>query len=250
MDLSFIRSEFITPFMFGFGSYFVLRLWGKWRGCILTILLAWVSFVYFGFIAVMIYNSPPVYITVCLVGFAVAFSARFLRFVGTVWYAVLYRIQDFVYAIADRRRAREWQAEYDRRRGQFEEDWQRRAYEAEAERARREEEARQFRERQNRQKQNQNRDRGEDRSEQKQGYQREQERKEQRYEPEPPKDTRSYAEILGLSGSWTKEELKTAYKRESQRTHPDRWIGKPEVVRKAMEEEFKRIQEAYNNLNK
>ena len=70
------------------------------------------------------------------------------------------------------------------------------------------------------------------------------------YEPEPPRDPRNYAEILGLSGNWTQEDLKTAYKRESQRTHPDKWVGKTEELCKMMEREYKMIQEAYRNLKK
>lgn len=42
--------------------------------------------------------------------------------------------------------------------------------------------------------------------------------------------------------------LKTVYKREAGRTHPDKWIGKPEAIRQAMEAEYKNIQEAYRRL--
>ena len=67
--------------------------------------------------------------------------------------------------------------------------------------------------------------------------------------PEPPKaDTRTSEEILGLKGNWTQEDLRKIYKSESQRTHPDKWIGKPANVRHAMEEEYKNIQQAYNQL--
>lgn len=73
--------------------------------------------------------------------------------------------------------------------------------------------------------------------------------------PEPPKrpkppttDNRSPEEILSLRGNWTQEDLRTAYKREAGRTHPDKWIGKPEAIRHAMEEEFKSIQQAYDQL--
>jgi DnaJ domain len=67
--------------------------------------------------------------------------------------------------------------------------------------------------------------------------------------PEPPTaDTRTPEEILGLKGNWTQEDLKKIYKSESQRTHPDKWIGKPPAVRHAMEEEYKNIQQAYNQL--
>jgi DnaJ domain len=67
--------------------------------------------------------------------------------------------------------------------------------------------------------------------------------------PEPPTaDTRSPEEILGLGRNWTQEDLIKTYKSEAQRTHPDKWIGKPANVRHAMEEEFKNIRRAFDQL--
>ena len=67
--------------------------------------------------------------------------------------------------------------------------------------------------------------------------------------PEPPTaDNRTPEEILGLKGKWTQEDLRKIYKSESQRTHPDKWIGKPAAIRHAMEEEYKNIQQAYHQL--
>jgi DnaJ domain len=67
--------------------------------------------------------------------------------------------------------------------------------------------------------------------------------------PEPPTaDTRTPEEILGLKGNWTQEDLRKIYKSESQRTHPDKWIGKSQAIRQAMEEEYKKIQAAYRIL--
>lgn len=63
-------------------------------------------------------------------------------------------------------------------------------------------------------------------------------------------ETRSNEQILGLSPPWTQEDLKTAYKREAGRTHPDKWVGKPEAIRQAMELEYKAIQEAYRTLKR
>jgi hypothetical protein len=71
--------------------------------------------------------------------------------------------------------------------------------------------------------------------------------------PKPPQsspENRSYEQVLGLPLGWTQEDLKNAYKRESQRTHPDKWIGKPEQIRQVMEAEFKAIQKAYDKLKK
>jgi lipopolysaccharide export LptBFGC system permease protein LptF len=61
---------------------------------------------------------------------------------------------------------------------------------------------------------------------------------------------RSYEEVLGLKTGWTQEDLRDAYKREAQRTHPDKWTGKPPHIQKIMEEEYKALQEAYNKLKK
>ena len=67
--------------------------------------------------------------------------------------------------------------------------------------------------------------------------------------PEPPKaDTRTPEEILGLKAGWTQEDLIKIYRSEAQRTHPDKWIGKPQSIRHAMEEEYKNIQQAYHQL--
>ena len=67
--------------------------------------------------------------------------------------------------------------------------------------------------------------------------------------PEPPKaDTRTPEEILGLKAGWTQEDLIKIYRSEAQRTHPDKWIGKPAAVRHAMEEEYKNILQAYHQL--
>lgn len=70
--------------------------------------------------------------------------------------------------------------------------------------------------------------------------------------PKPPPDTdddpRDPIAVLGLKSGYTDEELRTAYKREAGRTHPDKWIGKPEAIRQMMEAEYKAIQEAYRIL--
>jgi len=63
-------------------------------------------------------------------------------------------------------------------------------------------------------------------------------------------DKRTPEEILGLKPGFTQEQLKEAYRRESNRTHPDKWEGKPEHIRKLMEEEQKRINWAFEQLKK
>jgi curved DNA-binding protein CbpA len=64
----------------------------------------------------------------------------------------------------------------------------------------------------------------------------------------PDLDRRTPPEILGLAPDWTPDELEKAYRRECQRLHPDKWTGKPPAIREAMEQEFKRVQEAYKRL--
>lgn len=64
------------------------------------------------------------------------------------------------------------------------------------------------------------------------------------------KKKRTYEQILGLSDGWTEEDLKKAYQREANRTHPDKWIGKPQAMRDMMEAEYKAVQEAYRRLKK
>ena len=61
-------------------------------------------------------------------------------------------------------------------------------------------------------------------------------------------ESRSNLEILGLKEGFTSDELKTAYKRESARCHPDKWMNKPEAIQKIMEQEMKLINRAYELL--
>lgn len=113
---------------------------------------------------------------------------------------------------------------------------------AREEQARREQEARQYRERQERAKQEQAKQQNE------QQHQQEQKREAPPRKPETARDTRTFAEILGLSVGYTQDDLKTAYKRECQRLHPDKWSGKPTSIQAIMEAEYKKVQEAYNSL--
>lgn len=80
---------------------------------------------------------------------------------------------------------------------------------------------------------------------------RDKEAREKQAKPAPEaNDTRTPEAILGLKSTWTQDDLRTAYKREAGRTHPDKWIGKPEAIRQMMETEYKNIQEAYRHLYK
>jgi len=59
---------------------------------------------------------------------------------------------------------------------------------------------------------------------------------------------RDYYEILGLTKTATASEIKSAYKKMALKWHPDR-NGKTEADKKAAEEKFKEINEAYQILS-
>ena len=63
-------------------------------------------------------------------------------------------------------------------------------------------------------------------------------------------DTRSAYEILGVDLTVTVSELRRAYQVCCQRYHPDKFETRPEHIRKAMEEELKKIQSAYSELGR
>jgi hypothetical protein len=63
-------------------------------------------------------------------------------------------------------------------------------------------------------------------------------------------DGRKPEEILGVNPDFTEAELKMAYQRESNRTHPDKWENKPDTIKKVMEMEQKLINLAYQKLSK
>lgn len=62
-------------------------------------------------------------------------------------------------------------------------------------------------------------------------------------------DGRKPEEILGLDTDFTQAELKIAYQRESNRTHPDKWANKPDSIKKVMEREQTLINLAYRKLS-
>ena len=201
--------------------------------------------------------------------FAVGFALTFVKIFQVVRYPFVYAF-DSIADTLDERRYQRQARKYQRQREQDNWDYQEErtsdrrgggngnGWSFEEELARRAEEMRNYRrktgqgeEREQEQKTNQNRragghDQEREKIEDKRKKQQHQERTETKTEREP----RSYEEILGLQQGWTQDDLKKAYQRECQRLHPDRWVGKPQNIREAMEEEYKKVQEAYRKLKK
>ncbi len=65
-----------------------------------------------------------------------------------------------------------------------------------------------------------------------------------------PSDTRTPEEILGVRPGCTYEELKQAYRLQCQRLHPDRWQDRPPHLRAMLEEEQKKVNVAFQVLEK
>ena len=66
--------------------------------------------------------------------------------------------------------------------------------------------------------------------------------------PAKPRDTRTPYDILGVRPNATPAEIRDAYKRLSLRWHPDKYATKSKEHKAAAEEEFKKVQNAYNEL--
>lgn len=64
------------------------------------------------------------------------------------------------------------------------------------------------------------------------------------------KDTIADYKILEVEETATNEELKKAYRKMALKYHPDKVDGMGEDVKKAAEEKFKRLQQAYDNIKK
>jgi len=61
--------------------------------------------------------------------------------------------------------------------------------------------------------------------------------------------SKSYYDILGVSRDASEDEIKRSYRKGAVKYHPDKWTDKPEKDRKAAEEKFKEISEAYEVLS-
>lgn len=61
-------------------------------------------------------------------------------------------------------------------------------------------------------------------------------------------DNRSFEEILGLPTPFSKSELNRAYKTAVSRYHPDKYVHMSEQFQQEAQQEFVKIQKAYNYL--
>lgn len=60
---------------------------------------------------------------------------------------------------------------------------------------------------------------------------------------------RDYYDVLGVSKSASESEIKSAFRKLSRKWHPDMQAGKPDAEKKAAEEKFKEVAEAYEVLS-
>lgn len=61
--------------------------------------------------------------------------------------------------------------------------------------------------------------------------------------------SKNYYEILGLKKEATEKEIKSAFRKLSLKYHPDKQVGKSDAEKKAAEDKFKEINEAYSVLS-
>jgi DnaJ domain len=229
---------FLSFFIYGYLSGFLFLLWKRSRwGCLLTIIFWEAYIVWCIFISMFLGVQETSEQTWFVLGVALAFLRPLLQSV-----AVQNFIEDMRHAGHLGRRAWQAVAGLAKTKAKAKESTEQphqtnhgyNQYNDQTEQARRAEQAR--------------------REAEARARRAEKEKENQQRKPEDPKpespttDNRTAEEILGLKAGWTQEDLIKTYKSEAQRTHPDKWIWKPARVRHAMEEEFKNIRQAFDQL--
>lgn len=173
--------------------------------------------------------------------FLFGFALTFIKIFSIIWSPFVFVFETITEGIQERRADRR-DRERQQQREQESHNYQDRDQDIRAEQARREAEARANRARQS----------GTSKGDHQGDREKVEDKKQQSetQEIKPAKQKRSYDQVLGLLAGWTEEDLKKAYQREANRTHPDKWIGKPQAMRGMMEVEYKAVQEAYRKLKK
>ncbi|MEG1963635.1 MAG: molecular chaperone DnaJ [Clostridia bacterium] len=60
---------------------------------------------------------------------------------------------------------------------------------------------------------------------------------------------KDYYDLLGVNKNATEQELKTAYRNQAKKYHPDKFSGQPDAEKKQAEDKFKEINHAYDVLS-
>lgn len=220
--------DFFPALLFGLVSGAGFKLWKYAKGSCLLAPVFW--YVYGGWLLscfITLFANAAM-----LNGFFVGLGLAFIKPLLELFANVYERLAEF------RRDRAYWKQEQERKQQEAEQerqDQQRQQEQKDQQQRQREEDARRYQERQHYEQQHQ-------------------EYQEPPQSKPPPqtheRDTRTSEEVLGLTRGWTQDDLLKAYRRESQRLHPDKWTGKPPVIRQAMEQEFKRVQDAYKRLKR
>lgn len=226
--------DFIPMVTFGFLFAFGLSFWGKAKqGCFTVSLYLYI----FGTFTITLVVLPLLMPNNPAKAFLVlGFLVFHLKTVGRWLISAFYWVVDFS---QERKRATEYQKQqrqWEAKRASQEHEQQSR-YQQEQDR--REQEANRRREEQRQHQENERKRR-----------QKEQAKEPPARKPDTRKDQRSFEDILGLPVGWTQDDLKTAYRRECQRLHPDKWMSKPIHIQTIMEEEYKAVRNAYDKLKK
>lgn len=220
---------FSFGFLWAFGANFGRQ---ALQGCLFGAFYLYVFGAFSLFVFILLLSDPDGGQIFFLLGFLTFHIKLVFSWISTAFFWILEKNREWKEA---EERA-QWEKEQVQHSHQQQtRDQQDRAEQVRREQEQREREARQYREQQERTRQEQ--------AQKKSQNQQQEKPKEPPPKKPEPRDTRTPEQILGLAIGYTQNDLKTAYKRESQRLHP-------EAIQKAMEAEFKAVQEAYKRLKK